>query len=165
MSDRLKKFDIEEGIGFWVLSTANLYERVANETLSQHGITYRQTQVLGTLAMHGDVIQTELAELIQVEPSTVVRLLDRMERDGWIQRISHPSDRRKKLIRATDRAIPIWETIHACGREIRKKAGYGLSGEQLEQLIGLLAHVHANLTDNLGSKVRFPVPQRDTLPS
>ena len=64
---------------------------------------------------------------MMVEPPTLVGILDRMERDGWITRNSCPSDRRKKLIRATTAAEPVWEKIAEGGRRVRARATDGLS--------------------------------------
>ena len=58
-------------------------------------------QVLACLALRQSATQTEIAEMIGVEPPTLVRVIDRMEQSGWIARRSDPSDRRKNAIRAT----------------------------------------------------------------
>lgn len=144
----MSKREIEKGVGYWVLLTANLLERVANEEFTPHGITYRQVQVLGTLAVAGDLSQTDLAERIQVEPSTIVRILDRMERDGWIERVSSPTDRRVKLIRTTARVEPVWKTIRQCGVRIRERMTKGLTNSQVEELIQRLERISRNLGDS-----------------
>ena len=69
------------------MSAANVLERAANEELSKHGITLRQVQVLGALAIFGEQTQAVLADRLLVESSTLVRILDRMERDGWVERV------------------------------------------------------------------------------
>lgn len=135
----------EKGVGYWVLSTANLLERAANEELAPHGITFRQVQVLGTLACVGEMSQTALADRIQVEPSTVVRIVDRMERDGWIERFPSPTDRRVKLLRMTDKVEPVWQTIQEAGVRIRQRITEGLSEQQVSQLMNSLETMCANL--------------------
>ncbi len=135
----------EKGVGYWLLSAANLLERVANDELQPHGITFRQVQVLGTLACHGEMSQTELADRIQVEPSTVVRIVDRMERDGWVERFPSPNDRRVKLLRTTDKVDPVWQTILEVGVQIREQITQGLSERQVSQLMKSLETICANL--------------------
>ncbi len=137
--------EFEKTIGYWVLSTANLLERAANEELAPHGITYRQVQVLGTLACLGEMSQTDLAERIQVAPSTIVRIVDRMERDGWVERIPSPSDRRVKLLRTTEKVEPVWKTIQEVGAQIRERTTKGLSERQVAQLMKSLELMCANL--------------------
>ena len=97
------------------------------------------------MAYDGPQPQNVLAEKMRVEPPTLVGILDRMERDGWIRREECEDDRRKKLIHATDLAKPVWESILECGRRIRARASEGLSNEQLTQLRETLEIVQANL--------------------
>src|SRR5690606_1440532 len=118
----MKNYEFDKGIGFWVLSAANVLERAANEALTPHGITFRQVQVLGCLACFGELSHSELAERIQVEPSTIVRILDRMERDGWTERVPSPDARPVKRIRTTPNVAPVWKTITDCGERIRQQA-------------------------------------------
>jgi MarR family transcriptional regulator for hemolysin len=102
--------------------------------------------VLGWLALEGELSQAELAARMMVEPPTLVGILDRMERDGWIARHDCPDDRRKNLIRATSAAEPAWEKIVACGMRVRERAAAGLSERQLATLRRLLQQVERNLS-------------------
>ena len=83
------------------------YHRAVSLEVAPHGITYRQSLVLAWLAVEGELSQAELAAMMMVEPPTLVGILDRMERDGWITRNGCPADRRKKLIRPTAAAEPV----------------------------------------------------------
>ena len=142
-------YDFEESVGYWLLTTSHLYQRTLNEQLAPQGVTFRQCQVLGLLVLHGPVSQTELAERMGIEPPTLVGILDRMQRDGWVRRDACPDDRRKKLIHPLEAAEPIWSKIVATGRRVRAQAAQGLSAEQLETLKQLLSVVRNNLGDKL----------------
>jgi MarR family transcriptional regulator for hemolysin len=150
------EYDFEESIGYWVCMTSHELERALNAELAQHGITYRQWQVLGWLALEGSLSQTELAERMRIEAPTLVGILDRMERDGWIQRQSCPDDRRKKLITATPRVEPIWSRITSAARRVRARATQGLNPKELQTLKELLGTVRENL--RAGSLVEEAVP-------
>ena len=128
------------------MSAANVLERAANEELSKHGITYRQVQVLGALAMFGEQTQAVLADRLLVESSTLVRILDRMERDGWVERVPSPTDRRAKLVRETEKVEPVWRKIRACGDRIRKRAAEGLEDWELAAVGSVLEKVCGNFT-------------------
>src|SRR5262245_3031112 len=117
------------------------YHRAVSEELAPHGITYRQSMVLGWLAMEGELSQTELASKMMVEPPTLVGILDRMERDGWIERHNCPTDRRKNLIRPSRAAEPVWERIVECAVRVRRRATEGLSDEELATIKELLGRV------------------------
>jgi MarR family transcriptional regulator for hemolysin len=144
------EYDFEESIGFWICMTARAFERAMNERLAPQGITYRQCQVLGWLALDGRVSQNELAERMNVEPPTLVGILDRMESQGWISREACPGDRRRKLVVPQPDALPVWGKIIECAQEVRARASAGLDAEQMQTLKSLLAIVQ----DNLGVESR-----------
>jgi MarR family transcriptional regulator, transcriptional regulator for hemolysin len=139
------QYDFERSIGYWLTVATQAFHRAVTEELAPHGITYRQSQVLAWLVLEGELSQCELASKMMVEPPTLVGILDRMERDGWITRNSCPSDRRKKLIRATTAAEPAWEKIAERGRLVRANATRGLTEEEIETLRQLLVRVNRNL--------------------
>ncbi len=160
-------YDFEESVGWWVTRTSLAYHRALNDELSPHGVTFRQTQVLGWLAMDGTMSQVELAAKMQIEPPTLVGILDRMERDGWIVRRVSATDRRKKMIDVGPRAEPVWERIVACGRRVRARATEGMSPEEIADLKRLLGVVHANVTREVDASLNImdsaasePLPPR-----
>lgn len=138
-------YDFEQSIGYWLTVATQRYHRAVTEEVAPHGITYRQSLVLAWLAIEGALSQAELAVKMMVEPPTLVGILDRMERDGWITRNSCPSDRRKKLIRATSAAEPVWEKIAEGARRVRALATEGISDQEVETLKQLLDRVNRNL--------------------
>ena len=143
-------YDFEQSIGYWMVTTAHALERALNEELARHGITFRQWQVLAWLAHEGELAQSELADRMQVQAPTLVGILDRMERDGWIVREACSSDRRKKIVRPTPRVEPVWSKMVACAREVRSRATQGIESEQLEQVMEVLGAIQVNLrTGNL----------------
>jgi len=139
------EYDFENSIGFWVCATAHDLSRVLNEELSAHGITWRQWEVLAMLSICGDQAQGELAERMKIEAPTLVGVLDRMERDGWIVRIPDPSDKRRKIVRATDQVEPVWSKMIECAKRVRGRAVSGLSSDELETLRNLLGRVRDNM--------------------
>ncbi|MEQ8784755.1 MAG: MarR family transcriptional regulator [Pirellulaceae bacterium] len=140
------QYDFDQSVGYWLMTTWQLYQKAFNEELAPQGITFRQCQVLGYLALDGTLSQCQLAERMKIEPPTLVRILDRMERDGWIERVACCEDRRRKQIRPTEAAEPVWSKIVACGRRVRARATQGLSPRQQQTLHKLLLRVQKNLS-------------------
>ncbi|QEG01088.1 Transcriptional regulator SlyA [Stieleria maiorica] len=138
-------YDFDESIGYWLTITTQRYHRAFNDELVPYGITFRQSQVLGWLALEGDLSQSELAGRMMIEPPTLVRILDRMQRDGLITRRPCPEDRRRKLIHATAKSKPVWGKIIQCAKRIRARATDGLTDRQQATLKMLLGRVHENL--------------------
>lgn len=138
-------YDFENSIAYWVCMTSRAFEQALNEELAPHGITYRQWQVLGWLALEGALSQSQLADHLRIEAPTLVGILDRMERDGWLVRQPDPEDRRKKLIHPTPKVKPVWNQIAVCARKVRSRAAEGLTEEELKTARKILAHMQANL--------------------
>ncbi len=139
------EYDFHASVGYWTCMTAHLFERVMNEELMPRGITYRQCQVLAWLALEGSLSQVELATRMNIEPPTLVGVLDRMERDGLLVRQACPEDRRKKIVVPLAKAEPMWKTIVECAERVRARATRGLSPSQIATLNELLAKLRANL--------------------
>ncbi len=138
-------YDFSDSIGCWLTLSTHTYHRAVSDELAPHGITYRQSMVLGWLAHEDELSQTDLASKMMVEPPTLVGILDRMERDGWITRHNCPSDRRKKIIRANPAAEPVWGKIVECAVRVRRRATEGMSESELATLKRLLGQVQSNL--------------------
>ena len=95
------RYDFEQSIGYLVCTTSQALQNALNDELRNAGITFRQWQVLACVALLGEPSQGDIADRLGIEGPTLVGVLDRMERDGWIRRHPCPTDRRKKIIRAT----------------------------------------------------------------
>ena len=145
-------YDFDQSVGYWLTLATQRYHRAFTDELVPHGITFRQAQVLGWLALERELSQAELAGKMMIEPPTLVGILDRMERDGLIIRSPCPTDRRRKLISATDQSKPVWEKITKCAKRIRARATDGLTDRQRSTLKKLLGRIHGNLMSPLPTK-------------
>ena len=139
------EYDFENSVGYWVCQASHALQRAFNDELAPQGVTFRQAQVLGCLALEGKLSQTALADRMGIEPPTLVGILDRMQRDGWIRRDGDTSDRRRKFVDATPAAKPVWSKIITAAKRVRSRATRGMTPAQLVQLKKLLALVQANL--------------------
>jgi MarR family transcriptional regulator for hemolysin len=78
MAQRMLEYDFENSVGFWICTASNAFQRAFNEELAPQGVTFRQAQVLGCLALEGSLSQTDLADRMRIEPPTLVGILT-----GW----------------------------------------------------------------------------------
>lgn len=138
-------YDFEASPGYWLTIATQALHRALNDELAPTGITYRQTQVIAWLVFEGDMAVSDLAGRMMIEPPTLVGILERMERNGWIVRVGCENDRRRKWIRLTEAAEPVWEQIVECLYRVRARATAGMSSEQIEQLVETLRQMHQNL--------------------
>ena len=112
--------DLDRSFGFLVHDVARLFGRRFNQrALLFLGLTRAQCKVLGYLARNEGINQAGLADLLEIKPMTLVRQIDRMEEDGWIERQPQPGDRRARRLVLTDKARPILARILDLSNEIR----------------------------------------------
>ena len=141
------QYDFDESLGYWICVTSHALKRALDAELAEQGITFRQWEVLAWIALEGEQAQSRLAENLGIEAPTLVGILDRMERDGWLDRYPCPRDRRKKLIRATEKAESLWSRMVECARRVRARAVNGISPEELATLKHVCERVRQNLSD------------------
>ncbi|MGC1275661.1 MAG: MarR family transcriptional regulator [Planctomycetaceae bacterium] len=151
--------NFQESVNYWLCCAASALRETLNAELSQHGITYRQFQVLAWLVHDGhELTQADLAARMMIEPPTLVGLLDRMEQQGWITRVGCPGDRRKKLVRPAPAAEEVWERMVEVLRRVRARATARLTPEQAESLRAMLQTVHETLTEPIPQPVSSTAP-------
>ena len=100
---------------------------------------------LTELEKNEGISQARLAELSEVEPMAMVRILDRMEADGVIERRPDPDDRRARRLHLTARAKPLLEEIWRLAALTRAETLAGIARAEREALIDLLERLETNL--------------------
>jgi MarR family transcriptional regulator for hemolysin len=110
------------------------------------GMTSARCAVLIHLARHKVFNQASLAQILAIRPITLVRLLDRLEAAGFVERIPDPNDRRAYILALTAEALPIIESIHDLNRKACGDLHFGISEAEASQLRALLSRMRAHLT-------------------
>jgi MarR family transcriptional regulator for hemolysin len=128
----MSEADPTELFGMALAETARLWRTRLDQRLRPLGLSQAKWRVLLHLAKGGDgMVQRELAERVSVEGPTLVRLLDRMTADGWIERRDSASDRRSKTVHLTDKAQGVTRQIERIARQLRKELLAGLARDDL----------------------------------
>ena len=139
---------LDRSFGYLVHDVARLFARRFNQrALLSLGLTRSQCRILGYLARHEGINQAGLADLLEIKPMTLVRQIDRMEEDGWIERHPDPADRRARRLMLTEKARPLLARVLDLSTEIRREAFADLSDEDGRRLIDLLRRVHGSLVE------------------
>ena len=131
--------------GFLLSDVSRLYTRHFDRHTDEIGVTLAQAKVLAFLARNEACTQVQLAEICDIDPMTLVRILDRMENDGWIERRIDAGDRRVRRLHLCPAAQPVLDSIAELARRARAVALAGLSATQREDLLNMLEHVHQKL--------------------
>ncbi len=130
--------------------------RLTKDQAARHGLTGPQLSVAKILEDIGDLSLSELSERINAQNSTVTGIVDRMEREGLVERKRSSDDRRVVHIRLTKKGHDLARSMKFEPFEIFKNAfENALSREELGQLLHLLdklaTHVRKQVADNRGS--------------
>lgn len=140
------KADPDPGFGYLLHEVARLVQKLADRRFADLGLTRVQFQAMRTIERaQGEISQAELAEALELTPSTVVRLLDRLEAGGWVQRRAHDGDRRAKHLHLTDRSHRIMVEVETRAVDLRNEMMGGLTDEQRRQLMQSLQTVKGTL--------------------
>jgi DNA-binding MarR family transcriptional regulator len=132
-------------LGFLVHDVARLLRKRFEQNARGSGLTRSQWQVLAYLERNEGIHQGGLAELLEIEPITLGRIVDKLQTMGLVERLPHPSDRRIWLLRLTDTAKPKLAELKVLGDRTRGEALSDVSEADREQLLKLLATIKGNL--------------------
>ena len=141
----MPKYPINREFGFMLNDVARLLRTYADHKAAQFGITRAQWAVLVRLERSEGLNQTELADVLDLQPITLTRLLDKLSDSGLIERRPDPSDRRAKRLFLTPVARPLLEQLSALGEETMASTLAGIERERIEQIVSQLALVKENL--------------------
>ena len=159
--------DSHRGAGFLLTDSARLLRKLIDRRLQPLGLSRAQWSVLAILSNHEGVSQSQISHELEIEKSTAGRLIDQVEKSGWIERRPIPGDRRLWSIHLTDQARQLLVEIERVIMHAREDMLRGLSEEQQNTLTDLLRTVKLNLAGALeldavpasdGGPLREPLP-------
>src|SRR5580704_7777905 len=104
----MSNFDLNRSFGFVLHETARLLTKRFDQRAKCLGLSRAQCQLLAYLVYHEGINQTGLAELLEIEPISLARLIDRMEQSGWVERRPDPNDRRAWQLFIAEKAKPVF---------------------------------------------------------
>jgi MarR family transcriptional regulator for hemolysin len=140
-------FDPDESVGFHCSLTYRAFVKALEKRLQNTGISPAQFIALAYLNVFGNMPQMELASYLSTTPVSIVKLIDRMERDGWVKRQPSTKDRRVKQVIPTNKAKSIWSSLTAQARSVVEQAHKGIQKEEIDRLKSTLHQIRKNLSD------------------
>jgi DNA-binding MarR family transcriptional regulator len=135
-----------DSLGFLIHDAARWLRREFEARGSQHGLSTAQWRLIVIATKEDGASQAHLAELLEIEPISVSRLVDRMEQAGWVERRPHRCDRRIRMVHPTPKAQEIYGEMRAIASEVYDSALHGLSAEDRAALLHGLRTVIRNLS-------------------
>lgn len=150
---------------FLVLDTARLLRNKLDQAAQGSGLTSAQWRVLAFVGRCQQLNmrplnQAELADMLDVEPITLSRQIDRLAAMGLIERRPDPADRRAYRLHLTGKAKPLVASFREASGGMVADALEGFDEEDINRMIDLLLRVQTNLSGK--GEITLPAVKTET---
>jgi len=137
---------MEDNSGSMLADVARLMRRSFDARARSISVTRPQWQVLSLLRRHEGINQGKLADLLEVEPITVCRMVDRLQDADLVERRTDPADRRSWRLFLTDKAHDLLGQLRPLADELLEQAFEGIDAAERVRLLATLDRMRLNLT-------------------
>jgi MarR family transcriptional regulator for hemolysin len=155
-------------LGLDLAEVSRLWRHALDARLKPLGLSTARWVALVNLSAHPEgLTQNTLAFRVGIKGSTLVRQLDQLEADGWVERRAQPGDRRVRRVFLTPKARPALVSIAAVGRSLRRELLRDSSDAEIRACVRLLGRVKARLqplADPLGGPLGGPPSRGERVP-
>lgn len=142
---------IPPSLGYLLADASRLLRRRFEQESRDLPMTSAQLQIVARLARNEGISQAALAGLLDIEPMTLSRHVDRMEVAGLVVRQPDPSDRRARRLYTTELGRELLEPMRARAAVVYEEALAGLDGSEREALLVALQGIIDNLSAAIAS--------------
>ncbi len=136
----------KDSLGFLVADVSRLLRTAFQRRLGAGGLTFLQARALVYVSRHEGVRQNQLAELLEIQPITLVHIIDQLEARRLLKRVTDTRDRRAKLLYLAPTSQPVLEAIEAVVESIRGDAMLGLDTDEANLAMAALHRMRVNLS-------------------
>lgn len=144
--------DVRETISFLLVQAAKEHRGCMEDSFSELGVRVGQDMVLLRLWSEDGLSPTELANRLKVEPATVSRVLNRMEKAELVTRKRNPEDARSFKVYLTNRGSSLQEPVSSRWKQIEAQMLEGLTHDEQVTLRRSLSKVRDNLSRSTHSQ-------------
>jgi MarR family transcriptional regulator for hemolysin len=141
----MPKQPINREFAFTIMDVARMLRTYADQRARQFGVSRAQWAVLVRIDRSPGLKQSELAEILDLQPITLTRLLDRLADNDLIERKPDPNDRRANRLYVTPAAKPMLDQLNVLGADMMETALEGLDAQTVERTLRQLDTVKDNL--------------------
>lgn len=154
----MPKYPLKREYAFTIMDVARLLKTYADQRARQFGISRAQWAVLIRIERNEGLKQSELAEMLDMAPISLTRLLDRLAENDLIERRPCPNDRRANRMYLKPAAKPLLEQLAGLGADMMDTVLDGLDPQSIERMLKELGLVK----DNLRRAINRNPPQQQT---
>ena len=137
--------DPRESLGYQVVDISRLFGRVFDRRVAHLDLTRAQWRTLKRLACTEGATQVELADQLDMEPIAVGRVIDRLQKAGFVERRADPNDRRVWRLYLLPQSEQVTGPVEEVAHALRKEATAGISAADLATALAVLDRVRENL--------------------
>jgi MarR family transcriptional regulator for hemolysin len=142
---------LENSIGFLLYKTAMAFRKALDlELRRKTGVTFGQWKILTMLSREDGLTQKEIADRCEVEGPTLIPIIDKMEKEGFVTRKVDREDRRINRISLTTRTDAAWNSLVDCSMQVRKSSIRDIPEEQVNIMRDVLEKISQNLMTDFG---------------
>ena len=141
----MPKTPIEREIAFNISDVARLLRTYADQRAREFGMTRAQWAVLARVERSEGLKQCELAEVLDLQPITLTRLIDRLCDNGWIERRGDDTDRRVNRLYLRKAARPLLGKLSGLRSELTATALEGINPTDAHRLLAQLETIKENV--------------------
>ena len=149
-------FPVRREIAFNIMDVARMLRTYADQRARQFGISRAQWAVLVRLDRSEGLKQSELADILDLQPISLTRLLDRLAENGLIERRPDPNDRRANRLYLKPAARPLLTELADLSHEMMDTVLDGLDDKANEGLLGTLNIMKDNLRGAIARHASTP---------
>ncbi|CAM4136287.1 MarR family winged helix-turn-helix transcriptional regulator [Saccharibacillus endophyticus] len=124
---------------------ARCFESISNIEFKPYGLSKNQYIYLVRICENPGIIQEEIVYMVKVDRSTASRAIEKLERDGFIQKEQESDNRKNKALYPTEKGKEMYAFLRKEDDYSNAAAVKGLSAEEEETLLRLLQKVRANV--------------------
>ena len=146
----MPKLPVEREFAFEIMDVARLLKTYADQRARQFGISKAQWAVLVRIDRHEGLKQSELAEMLDLQPISLTRVLDRLAENGLIERRPDPNDRRANQLYLMPTARPLLDQLSVLATDMMKTVLEGLDARTIDRTLRDLGLVKDNLRAAIG---------------
>lgn len=121
-----------------------------NETMSEYGLTLSQASVLFLICDSDEPItQRDIKNQLGVAHTTVLGIIKRLEKNGYVTTVTNENDKRSTLLLPTEKALKVHDIMKQGAEERGNSLLSGFSPDEFDMLVFLLRKLHKNLVKNI----------------
>ena len=142
------ELDVQD-IEYLMCHVMMLWRRVVNSQIKSLGINATEKRVLVCISRNPGLTQTQIANILELEPQNLIRSLDKLEKQNWIKKCADTNDRRTKLLFTTEEAKPILNQIKKINASVKPQILFSINEKEIKELIHHLTNIRENLFKEL----------------